>query len=92
MGWLWPRSVGPCPALEPGRRNRALGRERWSVVGMGVPGGAGGLAALAPGSRVAGYLLEEEVGAGGMAVVFRARDERLEGGGAEGAGAGAGRR
>ena len=45
---------------------------------MGVPGGAGGLAALAPGSRVAGYLLEEEVGAGGMAVVFRARDEQLD--------------
>ena len=29
------------------------------------------------GSRVAGYLLEEQVGEGGMAVVFRARDERL---------------
>ena len=32
---------------------------------------------LAAGSLVAGYLLEEQVGAGGMAVVFRARDERL---------------
>jgi predicted ATPase/serine/threonine protein kinase len=32
---------------------------------------------VAAGSRVAGYLLEEQVGAGGMAVVFRARDERL---------------
>ena len=32
---------------------------------------------LAPGSRVAGYLLESQIGAGGMAVVFRARDERL---------------
>ncbi len=32
---------------------------------------------LVAGSRVAGYLLEEQVGAGGMAVVFRARDERL---------------
>jgi serine/threonine protein kinase len=30
-----------------------------------------------PGSRVAGYLVEERVGRGGMAVVFRARDERL---------------
>src|SRR5271169_535059 len=44
---------------------------------MGVPGGAGGPAGLAAGSRVAGYLLEEQVGEGGMAVVFRARDERL---------------
>ena len=35
------------------------------------------LAGFAAGARVAGYLLEEQVGAGGMAVVFRARDERL---------------
>ncbi len=34
-------------------------------------------AGLAAGSRVAGYRLEGRVGAGGMAVVFRARDERL---------------
>ena len=33
---------------------------------------------LAAGTRIAGYLLEQQVGAGGMAVVFRARDERLE--------------
>jgi hypothetical protein len=39
---------------------------------------AGGLlAGLAAGGRVGGYLLEEQVGAGGMAVVFRAADERL---------------
>jgi serine/threonine protein kinase len=49
---------------------------------MKVPGDAAGgsLAAVAGfevGSRVAGYRLEEQVGAGGMAVVFRARDERL---------------
>ena len=42
-----------------------------------VGGGGGLLGGLAPGSRVAGYLLEEQVGAGGMAVVFRAVDERL---------------
>jgi serine/threonine protein kinase len=35
------------------------------------------LAGLRPGSLVAGYRLEAQVGAGGMAVVFRARDERL---------------
>ena len=29
------------------------------------------------GSRIASYLLEEQIGQGGMAVVFRARDERL---------------
>ena len=32
---------------------------------------------LEPGSRIAGYLIEEQIGAGGMAVVFRARDEVL---------------
>jgi serine/threonine protein kinase len=32
---------------------------------------------LVPGSRIAGYVLEEQIGRGGMAVVFRARDERL---------------
>jgi serine/threonine protein kinase len=48
-------------------------------VGEGLPEGHGGRSpGLAAGSRVAGYLLEEEIGAGGMAVVFRARDERLD--------------
>jgi len=37
----------------------------------------GPLAGLAAGSRVAGYLLEKLVGVGGMAAVYRARDERL---------------
>jgi DNA-binding beta-propeller fold protein YncE len=32
----------------------------------------------APGSRIAGYLLQEQIGQGGMAVVFRAHDERLD--------------
>ena len=32
---------------------------------------------LAPGSRVAGYVIEERVGSGGMAVVYRARDDVL---------------
>jgi serine/threonine-protein kinase len=36
-----------------------------------LPGG------MSAGSRVAGYRLEEQIGQGGMAVVFRARDERL---------------
>jgi hypothetical protein len=42
-----------------------------------VESGSGLLGGLAPGSRVAGYLLEEQVGVGEMAVVFRAVDERL---------------
>jgi hypothetical protein len=29
------------------------------------------------GSRIAGYRLEDRIGQGGMAVIFRARDDRL---------------
>src|ERR1700689_765374 len=36
-----------------------------------------GLAGFRAGSLLAGYQLVAQVGAGGMAVVFRARDERL---------------
>jgi serine/threonine-protein kinase len=43
-------------------------------VGASAAGTAGGLVV---GSRLAGYQLEEQIGRGGMAVVFRARDERL---------------
>jgi len=47
-------------------------------VSDAVPDQAAGLlAGFAAGSHVAGYWLEERIGAGGMAVVFRARDERL---------------
>jgi serine/threonine protein kinase len=38
---------------------------------VGMPAG------LAPGAVVAGYRIEDQVGAGGMAVVYRARDVRL---------------
>jgi hypothetical protein len=41
----------------------------------GRPTGPGGM--VAPGSQVAGYRLQEQIGQGGMAVVFRAQDERL---------------
>src|SRR5258706_5144472 len=58
----------------PGARERV---EAW--VNEESPGHRADLAAgFAPGSRLGGYLLEEQVGAGGMAVVFRARDERLD--------------
>ncbi len=43
-------------------------------AGLQAPGTQG---TLMPGSRIAGYLIEEQVGAGGMAVVYRARDEVL---------------
>ena len=39
-----------------------------------LPSASGG---LAPGSRIAGYLIEEQIGRGGMAVVYRASDARL---------------
>jgi len=48
------------------------------VAGESVSGWAGRLlAGLTPGAMVAGYHLESRIGAGGMAVVFRARDETL---------------
>ena len=37
----------------------------------GVPDG------LRQGSQIAGYLLQEQIGRGGMAVIFRATDEQL---------------
>ena len=39
------------------------------------PEAAGFLAGFSVGSRIAGYRLEEQIGRGGMAVVFRAQDE-----------------
>jgi hypothetical protein len=48
------------------------------VPGQESPDAAAGLpSGFSAGSLVAGYRLQEQVGAGGMAVVFRARDERL---------------
>ena len=45
---------------------------------MTGPEPSGFLVGFSVGSRIAGYRLEEQIGKGGMAVVFRARDERLQ--------------
>jgi serine/threonine protein kinase len=54
----------------------------WGTVNDDLRGDPGGplasvAASFTPGSRIAGYRLEQQIGAGGMAVVFRAVDERL---------------
>ena len=59
--------------------------EHRSVYGSGVgsrgsderSGAVGSFVGFSAGSRIAGYRLLEQIGHGGMAVVFRAQDERL---------------
>jgi serine/threonine protein kinase len=55
----------------------------WGTVNDDLQRGPGGplaavTAGFTAGSRIAGYRLEQQIGAGGMAVVFRAVDERLD--------------
>ena len=46
-------------------------------MGVEGPGAARFRTGFAAGARIAEYRLEEQIGRGGMAVVFRAQDERL---------------
>jgi serine/threonine protein kinase len=73
-GGAIPRPAVGMPDGQPGGPSaaRADGQPRTPVMRPGGP-----LTGLAPGSRVAGYVLERLVGVGGMAAVYRARDERL---------------
>ena len=48
------------------------------MAGESSAGPSWARAALTPGASMAGYRLESRVGSGGTAVVFRARDERLD--------------
>jgi serine/threonine protein kinase len=61
-----PRPVRGMPDGSPGAR-----------PGTPVMRPGGPLTGLAPGFRVAGYVLQRLVGVGGMAAVYQARDERL---------------
>src|SRR6266568_2240579 len=47
-------------------------------MGDEMPGAVRFLTDFSAGSRIAGYRLEEQIGRGGTAVVFRAQDERLQ--------------
>src|SRR5215831_8845870 len=55
----------------PMRRSECDGMTSQDFSASEVPLGLGS------GSRLAGYVLEEQIGEGGMAVVFRAHEERL---------------
>lgn len=52
-----------------------MAEELGNPLGGARPSGAMGM--LAPGSRIASYVIEEQIGTGGMSVVYRARDEVL---------------
>jgi serine/threonine protein kinase len=67
-----PAQQSPGGAIPRPGRGMPDGRPATPVMRPGGP-----LTGLAPGARVAGYLLERLVGVGGMAAVYQARDERL---------------
>jgi hypothetical protein len=46
-------------------------------VDNNAPGMGAFLVSFSAGTRIAGYRLEDQIGRGGMAIVYRARDERL---------------
>ena len=65
----------PRPVVEEDSEGLAC---RGGTIDDDRPAAQGLLADFSAGSRIAGYRLEERISQGGMAVVFRARDERLQ--------------
>jgi serine/threonine protein kinase len=74
-----PAQQSPGGAIPRPARGMPDGRPdgRPGTPGTPVTRPGGPLTGLAPGFRVAGYVLERLVGVGGMAAVYQARDERL---------------
>ncbi|HXP21523.1 MAG TPA: protein kinase [Streptosporangiaceae bacterium] len=72
-----PEDKAPRPRPKSSRSRPRAARPRPEPAPASEPVTPAGLG-VGPGTKIAGYLLEEQIGQGGMAIVYRARDERLD--------------